>query len=349
MPIDHPRPRLLTGDRPTGPLHLGHLVGSLRNRVRLQHEYDCFFIIADLHMLTTKNAPEDIAQADRNARGLVLDALSAGIEPETSTFYLQSAVPEIHELAGLLQSQVSVPRLERLPALKDMARDANVEMSFALLGYPVLQSADIFCVRANAVPVGKDNYAFVEVSRELARRFNSRYGEVFPVPETVPGDVPTLIGTDGQAKMSKSLGNSIDLRDSPQDVRRKVMRMYTDPNRIRADIPGQIEGNPVFVYLDTFGDDTAKIDSLKDRYRAGAVGDVEVKEYLVEVLEGVLAPLRERRERFSSPGLVDELIVSGTERVREETSMTVREIKRAMGIAGVWNRIRRSSERKQRP
>jgi tryptophanyl-tRNA synthetase len=229
-----------------------------------------------------------------------------------------------------------------------MARDANVEMSFALLGYPVLQSADIFCVRANAVPVGKDNYAFVEVSRELARRFNSRYGEVFPVPETVPGDVPTLIGTDGQAKMSKSLGNSIDLRDSPQDVRRKVMRMYTDPNRIRADIPGQIEGNPVFVYLDTFGEDTATIATLKDRYRAGAVGDVEVKEYLVEVLEGVLAPLRERRERFSAPGLVDELIVSGTERVREETSLTVREMKRAMGIAGVWNRIRRSSERHQR-
>ena len=345
MSIVQSRPRLLTGDRPTGPLHLGHLVGSLQNRVRLQHEYDCFFIIADLHMLTTKSSPEDIARADANARSLVLDALSAGIEPESSTFYLQSAVPEIHELAGLLQSQINVSRLERLPALKDMARDANVEMSFALLGYPVLQSADIFCVRANAVPVGKDNYAFVEVSRELARRFNGRYGDVLPVPETVPGDVPTLIGTDGQAKMSKSLGNSIDLRDNPADVRRKVMRMYTDPNRIRADVPGQVKGNPVFVYLDTFGTDTATINELKERYRTGKVGDVEVKHYLVEVLEGVLAPLRDRRERFSAAGLVDNLIVSGTERVREETRLTVREMKRAMGLAGVWNRIRRSAER----
>ncbi|HEU0163826.1 MAG TPA: tryptophan--tRNA ligase, partial [Thermomicrobiales bacterium] len=242
MPKDQ---RLLTGDRPTGALHLGHLVGTLRNRVRLQHDYECYFIIADLHMLTTKSEPEHIAAVDTNARGLVLDAISAGLEPESVTFYLQSAIPEIHELAGLLQSLVIVSRLERLPALKEMARDANQEMSLALLGYPVLQSADIFSVRAHAVPVGKDNYPFVEISREIARRFNARYGEVFPVPQIVPGEVPTLIGTDGQRKMSKSLGNSIELRDSAEDVRRKVMRMYTDPNRLTADTPGTVEGNPV--------------------------------------------------------------------------------------------------------
>lgn len=342
------RPRLLTGDRPTGPLHLGHLVGSLRNRVRLQHEYDCFFIVADLHMLTTRNAPEDIAQADKHARHLVLDALSAGIEPESATFYLQSAVSEIHELAGLLQSLTTVSRLERLPALKEMARAADSEMSFALLGYPVLQSADIFCVRADAVPVGKDNYAFVEVSRELARRFNGRYGEVFPVPETIVSDIPTLIGTDGSAKMSKSLGNTINLSDSEEEVRRKVMRMYTDPNRISADIPGKVEGNPVFAYLDAFGKDTTSIDALKERYRSGTVGDVEVKAYLIEVLEGTLAPLRERRDRFSQRGLVDELIIAGTERVREETRLTLREMKGAMGISSVWSRIRRSAERHAR-
>ena len=192
------RPRMLTGDRPTGPLHLGHLVGSLRNRVRLQDTFDAYFIIADLHMLTTRSAPEDIALVDQRARGLVLDALSAGIEPERAVFYLQSAVPEIHELAGLLQNLVTVSRLERLPALKDMARDAEVEMSFALLGYPVLQSADILSVRAQAVPVGKDNYAFVEITRELARRFNGKYGEVFPVPEIIPGEAPTLVGTDAR-------------------------------------------------------------------------------------------------------------------------------------------------------
>lgn len=348
MSMHHPRPRLLTGDRPTGALHLGHLVGTLANRVRLQHEYDCFFIIADLHMLTTRNTPEAIAQADVHARGLVLDALSAGIEPETATFYLQSAVPEIHDLAGLLQGLVNVSRLERLPALKDMARDAHVEMSMALLNYPVLQSADILSVRGNAVPVGKDNEAFVEVARELARRFNGRYGDVFPVPETIPGDVPTLIGTDGRAKMSKSLGNAIALNDSATDVRRKILGMYTDPNRIRADIPGQVEGNPVFIYLDTFGTDRATIEDVKARYRAGKVGDVEVKHYLIEVIERVLMPMRERRIRFSEPGYVDNLIVAGTERVREETALTVREMRKAMGLAGVWNRIRRTAERHRR-
>jgi tryptophanyl-tRNA synthetase len=339
------RPRLLTGDRPTGPLHLGHLVGSIRNRVRLQHDYDCFFIIADLHMLTTRNRPDDIAKSSDHARSLVLDALSAGIEPESVTFYLQSAVPEVHELAGLLQSLVSVSRLERLPALKDMARAADMDMSLALLAYPVLQTADILSVRANAVPVGKDNFAFVEICRELARRFNGLYGEIFPVPELIVSDVPTLVGIDGMAKMSKSLGNTINLSDSTRDVRRKVMSMYTDPQRIRADIPGTVEGNPVFIYLDTFGEDRATIEEFKSRYRSGTVGDVEVKDYLVEVLEGVLAPMRERRERFSQPGLVDRLIIEGTERTREETILTVREMKRTMGLAGAFNRLRRSAER----
>lgn len=163
VPIPLPRPRMLTGDRPTGRLHLGHYVGSLANRVRLQHQYESYFIVADLHMLTTKSRPEDIAAVDKNAHSLVLDAISAGIDPANVTFYLQSAVPEVHELSGLLQSLVSVSRLERLPALKDMARDAGVEMSLALLVYPVLQSADILSVRADAVPVGKDNFAFVEI------------------------------------------------------------------------------------------------------------------------------------------------------------------------------------------
>jgi len=340
-----PHPRMLTGDRPTGPLHLGHLVGSLRNRIRLQYEYESFFIIADLHMLTTKSDPADIALIDKRARGLVLDALSAGIEPEHVNFYLQSPVPEIHELAGLLQPLVTVARLERLPPLKEMARDAGVEMSFALLGYPILQSADILCVRANAVPVGKDNYAFVEITRELARRFNARYGEVFPIPETVAGGTPTLVGTDGVRKMSKSLGNAISLDDSPQDVRKKVHRMYTDPNRITADVPGTVEGNPVFAWLDVFATDGTAVAAMKDRYRAGTIGDVAVKEYLAGVVNDVLDPMRERRERYATPGLVDELIVRGTARVREETQATVREVRRAMGLTGAWNRIRRSAER----
>lgn len=345
MSTSESRPRMLTGDRPTGPLHLGHLVGSLENRVRLQHEYECFFIIADLHMLTTKNNPADIALIDKRARGLVLDALSAGIEPGNVTFYLQSAIPELHELAGLIQSLVTVARLERLPPLKEMARDAGVDMSFALLGYPVLQSADILCVRANAVPVGKDNYAFVEITREIARRFNARYGEVFPIPRTVEGEAPTLVGTDGKRKMSKSLDNAVALEDSAREVRRKILRMYTDPNRITADVPGTIEGNPVFAWLDVFADDRAAVAAMKDRYRRGTIGDVEVKEYLAGVIDALLDPMRERRERFSRSGLVDELIVRGTARVREETQETVREVRRAMGLTGAWNRIRRAAER----
>lgn len=336
---------MLTGDRPTGPLHLGHLVGSLRNRARLQRDYDSYFIIADLHMLTTRSSPEDIALVDQRAAGLVLDALSAGIEPDQATFYLQSAIPEVHELSGLLHSQVTVARLERLPALKDMARDANVEMPLALLAYPVLQSADILSVRANAVPVGKDNYGFVEVTRELARRFNSRYGEVFPIPEIVPGDAPVLVGTDGKRKMSKSLGNAIALGDDAATARKAVMRMYTDPARISADVPGRVEGNPVFEWLDVFGTDRPKIDSLKERYRAGNIGDVEVKEYLAGVIIDVLEPMWERRERFAASGFAESLIEQGTHKVRLETQDTVMAMKRAMGLTGAWNRIHRRAER----
>lgn len=342
------KPRLLTGDRPTGWLHLGHWVGTLRNRVRLQHEYASFFIVADLHMLTTRSTREEIDLVDQRARELVLDALAAGIEPDRVTFYLQSAVPEIHELAGLLQSLVTVNRLERIPALKEMARDANVEMSLALLGYPVLQSADILSVRAEAVPVGKDNEAFVEVTREIARRFNARYGEVFPLPEIVRAETPLLVGTDGKAKMSKSLGNTISLSDSPAEVRRRVMGMYTDPNRVRADVPGTVEGNPVFTYLDSFDPDAAAVAAYKDRYRQGTVGDVEVKEHLATVLNELLDPMRERRERFAPPGLVEALLVEGTARVREETRRTVIEVRKAMGLTGAWNRLRRRAERAQR-
>ena len=237
--------RMLTGDRPTGKLHLGHYVGSIANRVKLHHHYESYFIIADLHMLTTKNTREDIAAVTQNARDLVLDALAAGIEPERATFYLQSAIQEVGDLNTLFQNLVTVPRLERVPSLKDMARDAGKdEMPYGLLGYPVLQAADILCVKANVVPVGKDNAAHVEVTREIARRFNYLYGDVFPVPELVQAETPALVGTDGRAKMSKSLGNSIALSDDPGVVRKKVMGMYTDPNRVRADVPGTVEGNP---------------------------------------------------------------------------------------------------------
>ena len=337
--------RILTGDRPTGKLHLGHYVGSLVNRIRLQHEYESIFIIADLHMLTTKNTVEDIEQIDRNARHLVLDAISAGIDPEIVTFYLQSAIPEMHEVYTLLQNVITVPRLERLPSLKDMARDANIEMPYGLLGYPVLQAADILHVKSHLVPVGKDNIAHVEVTREIARRFNYLYGEVFPVPDGMVGEVPTLVGIDGQAKMSKSLNNAIFLSDDANTVARKVKGMFTDPNRIHADIPGTVEGNPVFIYHDAFNPNKAEIEDFKSRYRAGTVGDVEVKESLTIALNNFLDPIRERRERYDASGVIEEIIWTGTEKIRKDTQQTLFEMRKAMGLTGVWNRMRRKAEK----
>lgn len=343
--------RILTGDRPTGRLHLGHYVGSLRNRVRLQHEYECYFIIADLHVLTTKNSKEDIAQVADNARGVVLDYLGAGIDPTISTIFLQSAIHETYELALLLGNLVTVPRLARLPSIKDMARAALLDedtIPFGLLGYPVLQAADILLPKAHLVPVGKDNQAHVEITRELARRFNNQYGEVFPLPDDlVEGD--TLPGTDGQGKMSKSLGNVIFLHDDAAAVRKRVHGMYTDPNRIRADIPGTVEGNPVFTYLDQFDPDKATVEELKARYRAGTVGDVEVKERLANVLNTFLDPVRERIAYYSAQsGLVDEIIYDGTMRYREITAETLREVKKAMGITSAFNRIARKAEERKK-
>ncbi|SCL15216.1 tryptophan--tRNA ligase [Micromonospora inyonensis] len=342
--------RMLTGDRPTGRLHLGHYVGSIANRVRLHQRYESFFIIADLHMLTTRNTREDISRVAGNAREMVLDILAAGVEPDRATFYLQSAVPEVGDLNTLFQNLVTVPRLERVPSLKEMARDAGKEeMPYGLLGYPVLQAADILCVRAGVVPVGRDNAPHVEVTREVARRFNHLYGEVLPVPEMIHAETPVLVGTDGRAKMSKSLGNAIALSDEPAVVRRKVLGMYTDPKRVRADVPGTVEGNPVFAYHDVFNPDRAEVDELKERYRAGRVGDVEVKERLTVALNRFLDPMRERRARFAAErGLVDQLIADGTERTRQEVRQTLAEVRRAMGLTAAYQQIRRRAERSRR-
>lgn len=342
------RKRMLTGDRPTGKLHLGHYVGSLVNRVKYQYEYESIFIIADLHMLTTKSSPEEIAKVDENARAIVLDAISAGIEPDNVLFYLQSAIPEMGEINTLFQNFITVSRLERIPSLKDMARAANIEMPYSLLGYPVLQAADILHVKANLVPVGKDNVAHVEVTREIARRFNHLYGEVFPIPDFMSDEGGALIGTDGQAKMSKSLNNAIYLSDDAQTVAKKVKGMYTDPNRLSADVPGTVEGNPVFIYHDYFNPNKAEVDDLKTRYREGRVGDVEVKEKLTIALNNFLDPMRERRQQYEESGLVEEIIVNGTEEVRKMTQATVLEMRKAMGLTGIWNRMRRKVERRQK-
>lgn len=335
--------RLLTGDRPTGKLHLGHYVGSIANRVRLQDQYDCFFIIADLHMLTTKNAREDIDAIRTNAVEMVIDYLSCGIDPAKSTIYLQSAVRAVYEINLIFEMLVSVPRLSRLPSLKDMARAADLtEMPFGLLGYPVLQAADIITPRAHLVPVGKDNEAHVEITRELARRFNFLYGETLPVPDVMIGDVPTLVGTDGQGKMSKSLGNAILLSDDSRTVRKKVHGMYTDPKRISANIPGTIEGNPVFIYHEVFNPDKVEVEDLKNRYRRGEVGDVEVKDKLTIAINNFLDPIREKRAAIEADrGFPEQVLYEGTVAASQIADETAMMMKKAMGLTGVWNKISR--------
>ncbi len=329
------RKRILTGDRPTGRLHLGHYTGSLRNRVELQDTYECLFIIADLHMLTTQPGKEKIGQVADNVRRIVLDYLAAGIDPEKSTIFVQSAVPETYELNLLFEMLVSVPRLERLPSLKEMARDANLDvMPFGLLGYPVLQAADILLPRAHLVPVGKDNEAHVELAREIARRFNGLYGKTFPVPDVMT-EGPALVGTDGDGKMSKSRGNAIYLSDDAEAVSRRVMGMYTDPQRIRADIPGRVEDNPVFVFHDAFNPDADEVADLKERYRRGKVGDVEVKRKLARAINDFLEPMRERRAQYESrPGLVDDILIEGIRRVRGTAQETMEMVYDAMGLYG---------------
>lgn len=344
------RKRILTGDRPTGKLHLGHYVGSIQNRVRLQDEYECFFIIADLHTLTTKPEKEHIAALRDNVRQMTLDYLGCGINPEKSVIYLQSAVPEVTELQLLLTDLVTVPRLQRIPSIKDMAKSANLsEMPFGLLGYPVLQAADILLPRAHLVPVGKDNESHVEITRELAKRFNFLYGETFPIPTVLVSDVSSLVGTDGRAKMSKSLGNCIFLSDDKKTVQKKVRSMYTDPNRTSADIPGTVEGNPVFIYHDAFNQNKAQVENFKERYRAGTIGDVEVKDALAKAINDFLDPIRERRSEYEQKkGFVEQVIYDGTLKMRNEARKTLQQVKNAMGLNALWNGIRRKAESVQK-
>ena len=328
------RPRILTGDRPTGPMHLGHYVGTLANRVRLQDSYECFFLVADLHMLTTRTELERLRQTGENIRHVVLDNLSVGVDPERCVYFLQSAVPAIPQIQLIFSMLITVARCQRVPTLKEVMQDLEIEQpSLGLLSYPVLQAADIVCVRSNLVPVGKDQASHLEVTREIVRRFNQMYGDTLPVPETLIGDVPTLVGTDGQAKMSKSLGNTIYLTDDAATVEQKVRSMYTDPARVRADIPGRVEGNPVFQYHDAFNPNTAEVDDLKERYRTGRVGDVEVKRKLATAINAFLDPIRERRAYYEQqPHIVEDILAAGSARAQQEAQQTLDMIKQAMGL-----------------
>jgi tryptophanyl-tRNA synthetase len=330
---DRDRRRLLTGDRPTGPLHLGHLVGTLQNRVRLQDTHDTFILVADQHMLTTRL--ERLAEIEANIREDVLGNLAVGVDPSKATIYLQSRVPETSELFLYFAMLVSVARVQRIPTLKDKLREMHLaQPSYGLLGYPVLQAADILILKADVVPVGPDQAAHLELTREIARTFDERFGPVFPLPTYLAPASGTLPGIDGSPKMSRSVGNTINLFDGPEVVHAKVMSMYTDPSRIRATDPGHVAGNPVFAYHDAFNPDTDEVADLKRRYVAGRVGDVEVKQRLVVALESLLDPIRQRRRDLlaENPSIVEDVLQSGTARAREEAARTMAQVRAAMHL-----------------
>jgi tryptophanyl-tRNA synthetase len=327
------KPILVTGDRPTGRLHLGHLVGSLYNRIKYQDDYDCYFLVADLHMLTTHY--DKVKEVEQNTLEMVMDWLSVGMDPEKSTFYIQSQIPYITELYAMLAMFCGVPRAERIPTLKEKIQDMGVgeNYSVGLLGYPVLMAADILMFKATKVPVGDDQLSHIELTRELARRFNFLYGDYFTEPDPVVSETSRLVGTDGNRKMSKSLDNCVYLSDSPKEVEGRVRSMYTDPKRIRADIPGTVEGNPVFIYHDAFNNDKAEVEDLKERYRTGNVGDVEVKKKLARAINELLEPIRERRSYYENKlDDVRGILHEGTKRANAAARRNMDEIISHMGL-----------------
>ncbi|MGA9398317.1 MAG: tryptophan--tRNA ligase [Anaerolineaceae bacterium] len=325
------RKRILTGQRTSGPRHIGHLVGTLRKYVELQTQYDCYFLVADLHALTTDfEHPERLRE---NILDVTADFLAVGIDPEKANLVLQSAIPEHAQLCLLLSMLTGVSRLERVPTYKDQVRELKLQPSLGFLTYPVLQAADILLYKAVFVPVGEDQLPHIELAREITRRFNQIYGDTFPEPEALLSSAPRLPGVDNRT-MHTSYGNAIYLKDTPEETSRKVMSMYTDPTRIHTHDPGHVEGNPVFAYLDIFDPDPTRLADLKERYRAGKVGDVEVKHLLAQVLNGALKPIRARRAKLMmAPEELIAILRTGTERARPLAQATYQEAARKMGFS----------------
>jgi tryptophanyl-tRNA synthetase len=324
--------RVVSGMRPTGKLHLGHLVGALQNWDKLQAEYDCFYFVADWHALTSGYA--DTSEIVASAVDNVADWIGAGIDPEGSTLFIQSLVPEHAELYLLLQMVTPIPWLERVPTYKeqiDQLADRDLS-SIGFLGYPLLQTADVIMYNAHFVPVGDDQVPHLELSREVVRRFHNFYGQIFVEPMPLLTPTPRLPGLDNR-KMSKSYANTIDLSDTPETVIKKVRQMYTDPKRVRADIPGTVEGNPVFIYHDAFNPDVSEVDDLKTRYREGKVGDVEVKTKLAKAINLMLDPIRARREgALARPGYIRDLLMEGSRKAQLVAQETMEQVRGAVRL-----------------
>lgn len=325
---------VLTGDRPTGRLHLGHYIGSIRNRIALQDKYQrCFYMIADIQALTDNaEHPEEVR---KNVTEVALDNLAAGLAPEKTTFFIQSQIPEIAELTVLFLNLVTLARLRRNPTVKNEMKQKgfgeNVPAGF--LAYPVSQAADILFCGSNVIPVGEDQLPVIEQANEIVAKFNMVYGKTFTKIESMLSDTPRLVGIDGTAKASKSLGNAIYLSDSHEEIEKKVMMMYTDPGHIHADDPGRVKGNVVFTYLDIFDEDKKGVKKLKQQYEQGGLGDVILKKRLVEVLERTISPIRAKREVLAKdPARVMEILRKGTEKARAVAKETMRKVRSAVKI-----------------
>ncbi len=325
---------VLTGDRPTGKLHLGHYIGSMQNRIKLQNQYDsCFYMIADVQALTD-NA-EDPEMVRKNVLEIALDNLAVGLDPKKTTFFIQSQIPEIAELTVFFLNLVTLARLRRNPTVKNEMKQKgfgeNVPTGF--LAYPVSQAADILFCGGNIVPVGDDQLPVIEQANEIVAKFNSVYGKTFNKIQPILSDIPRLVGIDGSAKASKSLSNAIFLDDSAEEVARKVMMMYTDPGHIHVNDPGKVKGNVVFTYLDAFDPDTKEVEKLKQQYKRGGLGDIEIKKRLINVLENLLSPIRtKRRELAKNPELVMNILREGTEKTRKIAKQTMNEVRKAIKI-----------------
>lgn len=321
--------RILTGDRPTGAtLPIAAYVGTLKSRVESQEEHETFVFLADYHALTTHY--KEIGSIHDNTIGLTKTYLSIGLDPEKVVFYRQSKIPQTFRLHVILSMLTKMPELERQPMLKEKLALGHT-LTFGLMGYPVLMASDILIMNADLIPVAKDNEAHVEIAKDLARRFNSLYGKVFNVPEGIIGEV--VIGLDGQGKSGKSTGG-IYFTDDTDTVKKKVMGMYTDPNRIHPTDPGKVEGNPVFVYHDYFNTDTDQVNDLKERYREGKVGDVEVKEKLFTAVEEFLKPIREKRAEVEKKGdsYILDILQEGEKKVLKEAEKIERKVLETMGF-----------------
>lgn len=322
--------RILTGDRPTGKLHLGHYVGSLKNRVKLQEKYDTFLLIADVQALTTNfESPEEISD---DVRQVAKDYLAVGIDPEKTTILVQSMIPEIAELTVYFSMIVTVNQLRRNPTIKSEAKQYGYDdMSYGFLGYPVSQTADITFLKADLVPVGEDQLPHIEQARHIVRKFNNLYDKVFPEPKALVGDFPRLVGLDGKSKMSKSLNNAIFLSDSSKTVEERVNKAVTDPDRIRIDDPGNPEVCTVYEYHKAFNEEES--DEIAKKCRAGEIGCVACKKRLATSINDLLEPMRERRAKYeNNPKLVDEILISGTKKARKIAKETMNETREAMKL-----------------